>query len=308
MIDWEAAFAEILDPYRAWLADRSDGALRLKQWEQRFIASPEPAVCEATTWSWLRGCEGLVIEPAEDPSYGGPDYRCLTGADRFYVEVTCVTSNVVTGKSGIPEHPHSGGWSPLTGTIFQKCWDKRTQLDSLVAPCLLAICTLHGFGAMTCFDELGAQLILTGDPTMAWNVDAATGRTGPTRITTDLKQTAFLAPDYASRVVRAKRRGISGVLLFGSSMPRRRVVGALHPQPFRIFDPRWLPSVAFCRLRDGWQDGHFAVEWVDAYPEDEDMEGAWDAELGRRVDAIRQGTAIGRPAEDVFPELRDELP
>ena len=35
---------------------------------------------------------------------------------------------------------------------------------------------------------------------------------------------------------------------------------------------------------------------------------AWDAELMRRAAEIRNGTAHGRPAEEVFPELRDRQP
>jgi putative addiction module component (TIGR02574 family) len=41
---------------------------------------------------------------------------------------------------------------------------------------------------------------------------------------------------------------------------------------------------------------------------DEHAEEAWDAELARRAEAIRQGTAVGKPAEAVFPELRGASP
>ena len=37
---------------------------------------------------------------------------------------------------------------------------------------------------------------------------------------------------------------------------------------------------------------------------DEGAAEEWDAELARRAEAIRQGTAVGKPAEVVFPELR----
>lgn len=34
------------------------------------------------------------------------------------------------------------------------------------------------------------------------------------------------------------------------------------------------------------------------------VDEAWDAEIGKRVEQIRQGTAKGRPAEDVFRDIR----
>jgi putative addiction module component (TIGR02574 family) len=37
---------------------------------------------------------------------------------------------------------------------------------------------------------------------------------------------------------------------------------------------------------------------------DNDVETAWDAELGRRLTDISSGTAVGTPAETVFAELR----
>jgi putative addiction module component (TIGR02574 family) len=43
-------------------------------------------------------------------------------------------------------------------------------------------------------------------------------------------------------------------------------------------------------------------------PEDEDAEQAWDTELSRRVADIRSGKAVGKPAEQLFSELRGEQP
>jgi putative addiction module component (TIGR02574 family) len=43
-------------------------------------------------------------------------------------------------------------------------------------------------------------------------------------------------------------------------------------------------------------------------PEDEGLEEAWRAEIGRRVAEIRSGTAIGRPVDEVISELRERYP
>jgi hypothetical protein len=37
---------------------------------------------------------------------------------------------------------------------------------------------------------------------------------------------------------------------------------------------------------------------------DAEIEAAWDAELARRGDEIQRGVAVGKPAEQVFAELR----
>jgi putative addiction module component (TIGR02574 family) len=37
---------------------------------------------------------------------------------------------------------------------------------------------------------------------------------------------------------------------------------------------------------------------------DENAEEAWDAEVARRLDRVRQGVAQGRPADEVFRDLR----
>ena len=37
---------------------------------------------------------------------------------------------------------------------------------------------------------------------------------------------------------------------------------------------------------------------------DEGVEAAWDTEVARRVESVRKGTAQGRPAEDVFRDIR----
>ncbi len=37
---------------------------------------------------------------------------------------------------------------------------------------------------------------------------------------------------------------------------------------------------------------------------DADAEAAWDAELARRLEEIKSGNAVGKPADHVFGELR----
>jgi putative addiction module component (TIGR02574 family) len=47
---------------------------------------------------------------------------------------------------------------------------------------------------------------------------------------------------------------------------------------------------------------HFLIQSLDPSC-DEDAESAWDVELERRADEIRNGQAIGVPADKVFSEI-----
>ncbi len=52
---------------------------------------------------------------------------------------------------------------------------------------------------------------------------------------------------------------------------------------------------------------HFLLDMLDNTQADADgeVEAAGDVELARRGDDIRRGTAVGRPADRVFAELRE---
>jgi putative addiction module component (TIGR02574 family) len=43
-------------------------------------------------------------------------------------------------------------------------------------------------------------------------------------------------------------------------------------------------------------------------PDEDGVEQAWRAEIGRRVAEIRNGSAAGRTAEEVIAELRERYP
>jgi putative addiction module component (TIGR02574 family) len=51
---------------------------------------------------------------------------------------------------------------------------------------------------------------------------------------------------------------------------------------------------------------HFLLNSLDGASDDADAEAAWDAELARRADEIQRGTAVGKPAGQVFAELREK--
>jgi len=51
---------------------------------------------------------------------------------------------------------------------------------------------------------------------------------------------------------------------------------------------------------------HFLLDSLDGADADTDDEAAWDAELARRADEIQRGTAVVKPADQVFAELREK--
>lgn len=42
--------------------------------------------------------------------------------------------------------------------------------------------------------------------------------------------------------------------------------------------------------------------------EDDSVAEAWRVEIARRVDEIRRGVAVGRPADEVLAEMRERYP
>lgn len=50
---------------------------------------------------------------------------------------------------------------------------------------------------------------------------------------------------------------------------------------------------------------HFLIHSLDEEV-DAGAEATWDAELGRRMEEIRSGKALGEPADKVFAELREK--
>lgn len=52
------------------------------------------------------------------------------------------------------------------------------------------------------------------------------------------------------------------------------------------------------------QVAHALLQSLEPAEERPEVEGAWDAEIARRVGRVHKGTATGRTAEDVFRDIR----
>src|SRR5438045_355348 len=88
--------ADVIEEYRQWLG----GFLphHAERWEQRLKSSPESAIVEAGVWRLLRNSVE-TIEPNEDASHGGPDFRCWKNGQKFYVEVTGINIETATATT-----------------------------------------------------------------------------------------------------------------------------------------------------------------------------------------------------------------
>ena len=234
-----------------------------KNWEKLLNAEEESAFAEARVRQLLQG-HGVSVEPNEDldGSTPQPDFRCYAGGDKFYIEVACVPTAVATEKTGIPNGPHRcSTCRPLNDAIFAKCRGKAAQCKDLDAPALVAIGTFHRFAAMSFFDKPILNWVLTGEAKIAWEIDTRTGKqAGDTHQITELHSAAFLCPDKTLEVGYA-RSSISGLLLCGLPLTKRTLIGVLHPNPARPFDPAILPKVEFGQVAIDRASRQLHVAW-----------------------------------------------
>jgi putative addiction module component (TIGR02574 family) len=72
---------------------------------------------------------------------------------------------------------------------------------------------------------------------------------------------------------------------------------------------QWKEQLGTLPAHERAEIAQFLIHSLDDDDEDEDpaeVEAAWAAELDRRADEILSGKAVGRPAEEVFKELREK--
>jgi len=258
-------YSDEINKHRTWL--KPFGKQRAKKWEGFLRSNPEGAICEALTRNLLSD-RAVEVEPYEDLSSGGPDFRCIKGSKYFYVEVTCISKESATKETGLPDTlpkpSRAQRYKLLTRQIFYELCNKASQCSALGSPCVVVICTLHFQAGCLCLGKKAAENLLTGTPKITLNIDVSRGEAvGSPYQSTELQDSAYIRTDKTSvTLIEEARRTISGVLLgpFGS-LPIK-VVGMLHPNPNHPFDRTLLPEIEFCRLAEGYQTGRLAVEWI----------------------------------------------
>jgi hypothetical protein len=257
-------FRSLADGHRQWLAQFEPQ--HLADWKKLFNGNPEAALCEAATRERLQG-HSVTVEPYDkpDPNSPGPDFRCSIRDRPFYVEVTCISIDSATKKTGIPEGGHNE-LRPfkifgMTQAIFQKCGPKTKQCEDLDAPVLVAIGTFHSDAALASLKPVLIGSVLTGKMNLSWTVDTTTGQQiGETQESTTLDSAAFLRLNDETDEVEPIRSPVSGVLLCGLTLSAD-FIGVLHPQPCRPFDPSWLPKIEFGSVEIDQPNRQLRVVW-----------------------------------------------
>jgi hypothetical protein len=246
---------QLIADHRSWLSDFD--ARHLKVWNDELTSSPESALCEAAIRDVMQGL-GCIVEPFADltgkqgvGSEERPDFRCSKSAEAFYVEVANISIAKAIELTHLP-HPYelnrpATSVGMLTKAVFGKAQKKTTQCSQDL-PTLLAVGTFHTAASLHSMDRFCANSLLTGEPNITWNVNTATGESvGPIWQSTDLKYASFIKPGACSIV--NVRRSISGILLCGFGTIPARIIGILHPEADRPFNPDLLPKIPFGRVR-----------------------------------------------------------
>jgi hypothetical protein len=256
----------LIAEHRQWLADFDSRHLKL--WNDEFSSTPESALCEAAVRDVLQGF-GLSVMPCADlngvagkGSVKKPDFRCSVGDKSFYVEVANISVAKATEETGLP-HPEELGkfraYGKLTNAVFEKARKKATQCHQDL-PTLLAVGTFHMSASHRSMDRFCANSLLTGEPMISWNVDTATGLSvGLAWQSTNLKFSAFIRPDACS--ILNARTSISGILLCGFGRLPASIIGVLHPEADKPFNPDLLPQISFGRLHLDQAAKRLVTEW-----------------------------------------------
>ena len=255
---------ELEGEHRGWLAP-FDGRY-LRKFENLLKGNYEAAMTEAAVRRLLER-QGVAVEPNEDLTGASkqPDLFCTHARQEFYVEVTCISIEKATKKTGLPVDPRETGfrsYSSLNDAFWAACKGKVTQCAGLDHPALVAVGTHHAQASALCVSEPHAEMLLTGETKIAWNLDLTTGsQAGDTYLSTELHFATFLKRDPSVEV--AFRRGpIAGLLLCGFGVDPPECLGILHPNPEHHFDPAALENIRFCEVSLDRANGTLATSWA----------------------------------------------
>lgn len=248
------------DEHRQWLSGFDNRYLL--NWERLFGAESEAAMAEASVRRRLQSL-GVIVDPNEDLDTGrrAPDFRCLSHGLEFYVEVACIRIETAEQTTGVPsDQPYHGGFRPLNLAVFNKCVDKVRQASAADAPLLVAVGTWHGFAAMQFNQRPIVNMLLTGETTMAWDVNIQNGETSDTYLTTNMYPAIFLKPDSDKSPAPA-REPISGAILCAFGMPGIEPIVLLNPNANHPFDLAALPNLEYGSVIADRDRGQLSVRW-----------------------------------------------
>lgn len=247
---------DAINEHLEWLRPFDKG--RAERFKRIQKINLQGAACEALIAKYLRDCLDIVY-PFEDPSSGGPDFRCTQAGRDFYVEVTSLATNAVEDACSIPDDPNwqGGAVGSISGILRSSISDKVHQCTREDVPTLIAVGILHSW-ASDGVDRRLVQDMLISD--VAYEPSVSPAHAKPNQLgefVTSLRNSLFMA--VGDNGVAIKRKPVSGVVVFGLGVHPPRVIGVTNGNAHRPFDPDLLPQIEFAEAMV--RDNRVGIRW-----------------------------------------------
>ena len=216
---------------------------------------PEAARAEAVIFSFFKQ-NGYDIRVEETPYVGGVDFRVLTENSEFVVEVTSISQNTVTERSGVPtkltsgEGYHSDRYA-VANRIRQEAFDKAIQMSGYDCPVILVITSEHPEYANILKDkhtDFNARMFMTSPPKIELEYNTETHTNRIVGNVTDLQESLFFRFNRKGRIEFCREQMSAVLLFYIHEKYEALIVGLLHPKPIYQFSHEILPSVRFVAL------------------------------------------------------------
>ena len=250
---------QLLQSYKEFLKVQSN--YRCKRFMDLEQNNPESARAEAVVYNFLIS-NRISVQHYEKPDYGGADFICMYLNNKFIVEVTCIESETISKRSGIPniipEKIEAHSFSYITSLLRGKTSDKADQLANEQYPRILAITCEH-IATDILFSNTAIENFITSDTKIRVTInDQLTNH----QDVTDLSNSVFFRFNNKGSI-EACRQSISAILLIEINNDSCRVYGLLHPEPVYKFHHELLPRVPFLRINP-WpiKNNRIYTEWV----------------------------------------------
>ena len=260
-----------LTPYAEWLAAENPGAATV--WANNLRSDEEAvsegAIAEAVAWDYLKHRVDRIRSAETSDSKPSPDFLCEVDGQEFYVEVTNISRSRVGELTSLSDEvdlevrgpQNYGDWS---AHVKREIIAKARQGADLDMPYVVMVSTLHKQASALLCRRPHVENILHSRTFLRGFIDDEGEPVGDIQHVADLKHAAFTQKNSTEPA----RRHVSGALVAGfgaypdAAHVDAHVLGVLHQDAARPFDPSLLSGIPFCRFETWPPEGVLDVEWV----------------------------------------------